>query len=196
MGPTIRTSRSRLKPPDASVPANPDLSGDLLDRAEQVAPVQKSRFVDRMLKQQYFKQHFEQAYRAAPIVRIDMIKRGVPATLVVELAAQLCISKEQLCRTLGLARATIDRKVREASLLSPDETSRVLGLSRLVGRVQAIVEDAGSVADFDAAVWAATWLEQPLPVLGGQRPAEWMDTAEGQETVFHLLDQIGSGAYA
>lgn len=196
MGPTIRTSRSRLKPPDASVPANPDLSGDLLDRAEQVAPVQKSRFVDRMLKQQYFKQHFEQAYRAAPIVRIDMIKRGVPATLVVELAAQLCISKEQLCRTLGLARATIDRKVREASLLSPDETSRVLGLSRLVGRVQAIVEDAGSVADFDAAVWAATWLEQPLPALGGQRPAEWMDTAEGQETVFHLLDQIGSGAYA
>ena len=179
VGATIRTSRSRLKPPDASVPANPESNGEMLDLAEQVAPVQKNRLADRMLKQQYFKQHFEQAYRAAPIVRIDMIKRGVPATLVVELAAQLCISKEQLCRTLGLARATIDRKVREASLLSPDETSRVLGLSRLVGRVQAIVEDAGSVADFDAAVWAATWLEQPLPALGGQRPAEWMDTAEG-----------------
>ena len=132
VGATIRTSRSRLKPPDARDPAIPDLSGEMLNLAEQVAPVQKKKFVDRMLKQQYFKQHFEQAYRAAPIVRIDMIKHGVPATLVVELAAQLCISKEQLCRTLGLARATIDRKVREASLLSPDETSRVLGLSRLV----------------------------------------------------------------
>ena len=196
VGATNRTSSSRLTPPDASVPANPDLSGEMLNLVDQVAPVQKNRLVDRMLKQQYFKQYFAQAYRAAPIVRIDMIKHGVPATLVVELAAQLCISKEQLCRTLGLARATIDRKVREASLLSPDETSRVLGLSRLVGRVQAIMDDAGSVADFDAAVWAATWLEQPLPALGGQRPAEWMDTAEGQNIVFHLLDQIGSGAYA
>lgn len=139
---------------------------------------------------------FEQAYRTAPIERVAMIKRGVPATMAVELAAQMGISKEQLFRTLGLARATIDRKVREASLLSPDESSRVLGLSRLVGRVQALVEDADGAAGFDAAVWAATWLEQPLPALGGQRPAELMDTAEGQDIVFHLLDQIGSGAYA
>ncbi len=43
---------------------------------------------------------------------------------------------------------------------------------------------------------ASTRLEQPLPALGGQRPAELMDTAEGQDIVFHLLDQIGSGAYA
>ena len=142
---------------------------------------------------------FEGAYRAAPIERVAVIKRGVPATLAGELAAQMGISKEQLFRMLGLARATIDRKVRQASLLSPDESSRVLGLSRLVGRVQALVEDAGGAADFDAAVWAAAWLEQALPALGGRRPAgvvELMDTAEGQDIVFHLLDQIGSGAYA
>lgn len=139
---------------------------------------------------------FEQVYRAAPIERVAMIKRGVPASMAVELAARMGISKEQLFRTLGLARATIDRKVREGSLLSPDESSRVLGLSRLVGQVQALVDDAGDAAGFDAAVWAAGWLEQPLPALGGQRPAGLMDTAEGQHIVFHLLGQIGSGAYA
>ncbi len=139
---------------------------------------------------------FEQAYRAAPIERVAMVKRGVPASMAVELAAQMGISKEQLFRTLGLARATIDRKVREGSLLSPDESSRVLGLSRLVGQVQALVDDAGDAAGFNAAVWTAGWLEQPLPALGGQRPAGLMDTAEGQHIVFHLLDQTGSGAYA
>lgn len=158
---------------------------------EIALPTRKTRTAERNTAM-----GFEKAYRATPIERVAMVKLGVPAGMVVDLATRMGISKEQLLRTLGLARATIDRKVREGSRLGPDESSRVLGLRRLIGRAQVLVDDAGSAKDFDAAAWAAQWLEQPMPALGGQRPATLMDTSEGQAIVLHLLEQIGSGAYA
>ncbi len=138
----------------------------------------------------------EQARAATPMERVALVKRGVPAAAAVALARRMGISKEQFCRTLGLARATLDRKQRSDGRLSPDESSRVLGLDRLIGRAQSLVEDAGDDAGFDAARWAAAWLEQPLPALGGRRPGELMDTTEGQQIVLQLLEQIGNGAYA
>jgi putative toxin-antitoxin system antitoxin component (TIGR02293 family) len=138
----------------------------------------------------------ERARHASPIERVEMVKSGVPAAGAVALAQRMGVSREQFCRTLGLGRATLDRKLRSDGRLSPDESSRVLGLDRLVDRAQTLVEDAGDAAGFDAARWAAAWLEQPLPALGGRRPGEFMDTAEGQQIVLQLLDQAGSGAYA
>lgn len=40
------------------------------------------------------------------------------------------------------------------------------------------------------------WIEQPLPALGCRRPTKLMATAERQEIVFALIDQIDSGAHA
>jgi uncharacterized protein (DUF2384 family) len=90
----------------------------------------------------------------------------------------------------------VDRKVRENKRLSPDESSRVLGMARLVGQVQAMVEESGRPEGFDAAAWVARWLDRPLPALAGQRPAELMDTAEGQGIVANLAARMQSGAYA
>jgi hypothetical protein len=49
---------------------------------------------------------------------------------------------------------------------------------------------------FDASRWVGEWLERPLPALGGAKPAEYMDTMEGQELISRLLAQAQSGAYA
>ena len=69
-------------------------------------------------------------------------------------------------------------------------------MARLVGQVQAMVNESGDPTAFNAAEWVARWLEDPLAALGGQRPAELIDTAEGQAIVSNLLARIQSGAFA
>jgi hypothetical protein len=76
------------------------------------------------------------------------------------------------------------------------DNSRALGLACLVGHVQAIAQESGDPAGFDAAQWVAQWLEEPLPALGGKRLADLMDTAEGQSIVSNLVARVQSGAYA
>jgi putative toxin-antitoxin system antitoxin component (TIGR02293 family) len=139
---------------------------------------------------------FKHAYRADPMELVTIVKRGVPAESVQAVARLMSISKERLADTLGLASATVNRKSRDRKPLSSDETSRVVGMARLVGQVQAMVEESGDPEGFDAATWVAQWLEQPLPALGGRRPAELMDTPEGQSLVSNLVSRLQTGAYA
>lgn len=139
---------------------------------------------------------FARVYRIDPIEQILLVKEGLPASDVDSIAQRMDITKEKLLGTLGLPRATIDRKMRENKTLSRDESSRVLGMARLVGQVQTLVDASGTSASFDAAAWVAQWLERPLPALDGRRPAELMDTAEGQSLVSNLVARMQSGAYS
>ncbi len=133
--------------------------------------------------------------------RVRLVKQGVPAQLLVVLARDMAISREKLYATIGVPRATADRKIREQALLNPDESERALGIARLVGQVDQIVRESGSpegtegTEGFDAARWAAAWLDRPHPALGGVRPATLMDTAEGRGIVSDLVAQMQSGAY-
>ncbi|GAA3999382.1 hypothetical protein GCM10022279_23880 [Comamonas faecalis] len=139
---------------------------------------------------------FLDAFEAEQIVLIKTVKDGLPSSLVYQLAERMRVPKERLMSTLGLPRATIQRKVAQSTLLGPDESSRVLGMTRLIGQAQAMVRESGAAEGFDAAAWVAGWLEQSVPALGGHRPAEFMDTAEGQALVSQLLARAQSGAYA
>jgi uncharacterized protein (DUF2384 family) len=55
--------------------------------------------------------------------------------------------------------------------------------------------ESGHDEKFDASRWVGAWLERPLPALGGSKPADYMDTIEGQEFISRLLAQSQSGAY-
>lgn len=140
---------------------------------------------------------YEEIYRSSPMERVDIIKAGVPAHLLSSLAKSMNRPKEQLIRELGMARATVDRKIRNNERLGPDEGSRVMGIARLVGQVEDMVRQGGAGAqDFDPARWLARWLDEPLPALNGRRPGEFMDTPDGQAMVAQLLARMVSGAYA
>lgn len=139
---------------------------------------------------------FAALYDVDPIERVAIVKEGLPAGLLPVLAEDMSISKEQLYTTIGVARATVDRKIRQQSLLSQDESERVMGIARLVGQVDEIVRTSGDPEGFDAAKWVAAWLDRPQAALGGKRPAELMDTAEGRGIVSGLVAQMQSGAYA
>lgn len=127
--------------------------------------------------------------------KIHVIRSGVPAQRVGELSSVMGMPKEALMDSLGLSRATINRKVQREQALSPEESERVMGMQALIGQVQAMI-DAVSAPEFDAAKWLATWLAAPLPALGGATPASFMDTVEGQKYVSNLLEMAQSGAYA
>ena len=81
-------------------------------------------------------------------------------------------------------------------MIGQDESDRILGIARLVAQVDAMMRESGKLEGFDAAKWVAAWLDRPQSALGGRRPAELMDTAEGRDLVTDLVARIQSGAYS
>jgi hypothetical protein len=63
-----------------------------------------------------------QLYRVDPQSRIAMIRKGVPASIIGILSSRMGMSKESLLSSLGLSRATVSRKEKNAILLSKDGT--------------------------------------------------------------------------
>jgi putative toxin-antitoxin system antitoxin component (TIGR02293 family) len=139
---------------------------------------------------------FVDVFRAEPLTRVQWIKHGLPADFLDQLSRKMNMPKERLLPALGIAPATVRRKVLESKPLSSDDSERALGMARLVGQVESMVQESGDVEGFNAAEWLAQWLEEPLAALGGERPADLMDTAEGQAMVANLLARMQSGAYA
>lgn len=131
-----------------------------------------------------------------PMERIALVREGVPAQMLPFVAEEMAITRDRLYRTIGVPRATMDRKIRARQRLNPDESERLLGVARLVGQAEQMVRESGEPEGFDAARWVADWLETPLGALGGSPPAALMDTAEGRRLVSDLLAQMQSGAYA
>ncbi|CAN7427362.1 DUF2384 domain-containing protein [Pseudoduganella sp. LjRoot289] len=140
--------------------------------------------------------YVQTAALADPQARIAMIRQGIPASVIGSLSSRMGMSKENLLSSLGLSRATISRKEKDAAALSRDESERVLGIETLIGMVQTMVEQSGDPTGFDPARWLSDWLTTPLPALAGETPASYMDTFEGQKLVAELLSMSQSGAYA
>lgn len=135
-------------------------------------------------------------YQASPAERVSLIRNGVPASRLSGLAAAMHVSQAGLLTMLNLPGASIRRMIREGTLLSTEQAERVIGLERLIGQVAIMVEGSGHSKGFDVARWVGHWLEQPIPALGGSRPADFMDTMTGQTLVSSLLLQVQAGVFA
>ncbi|AHE53972.1 type II RES/Xre toxin-antitoxin system antitoxin [Sphingomonas sanxanigenens] len=135
-------------------------------------------------------------FRAEPVERIEFIKAGVSARAVKLFISELHFDQNVLIEALSLKTATLNRKAARNELLSAEDSERVVGLAKLVGQLEAMIEDSGGAEGFDASEWLSRWLRDPLPALNGARPIEFLDTMEGQALVSRALSQIQSGAYA
>jgi putative toxin-antitoxin system antitoxin component (TIGR02293 family) len=135
-------------------------------------------------------------FRASPLERISMIKHGIRAIEAKRIIARLAIGQGTALRALKLSPATVNKKAKQDQTLSPGESERVIGLAKLVGQLEAAIQESGNPEGFDAAVWMSRWLNDPVPALGGARPIDLMDTMEGQALVSTTLAQLQSGAYA
>lgn len=135
-------------------------------------------------------------YRAPATDRIRIIKDGVPASTVKRLIADLRLDQHVLFGALNLKTATVNRRAARDEALPSAEGERVIGIAKLVGQLEAMLEESGETSGFEARSWLSTWLREPLPALGGVRPISLLDTMEGQSLVSRALSQIQSGAYA
>lgn len=139
---------------------------------------------------------FINVFRATPLERIDMIRRGIPAAEAKRIFAELSIGQGAGFKALNLSTATVNKKAKHGDMLSREESERVVGFAKLVGQLESLIEESGDPEGFDARAWIARWLTEPLPAFGGTRPADLMDTMEGQALVSAALARIQSGAYA
>ena len=134
--------------------------------------------------------------RAGSLERAESVRHGLSPRLFVNLAASLRLSQAILLDNLGLPHSTMKRKTQHDEVLGRLESERVMGVARLVGLVQSMVEESGNPEGFDAAEWLGRWIQAPVPALGGRTPADLLDTAAGQEEVARLLRQAQAGVYA
>lgn len=135
-------------------------------------------------------------YRASPADRIRIIKAGVPAANAKRMITDLHFDQQALLGALNLKTATVNRKAARGEVLSPEDSERVIGIAKLVGQLEAMLEDSVAEGDFDALEWLSGWLREPMPAFGGVKPIDLLDTMEGQALVSQALTQIQSGAYA
>lgn len=134
-------------------------------------------------------------YRTPPIERVAFIRKGFSARSAKNLLSNMSIDQASMFRALNIKTATINKKSAQDEYLAQSDAERILGLAKLLGQVQAMVEESGDPKGFDAAVWLSRWLREPLPALGGA-PMDFLDTMEGQALVSQALAQMQSGAYA
>ena len=140
--------------------------------------------------------HYLEIYRASPADRIRIIKAGVPAAKAKRMITDLHFDQGVLLEALNLKTATVNRKAARDEALSAEESERVVGMAKLVGQLEAMLEESGEPDGFDATAWLSRWLREPVPALGRVRPVDLLDTMEGQSLVAQALAQIQSGAYA
>ena len=106
------------------------------------------------------------------------------------------LSQPQTFVALGFSRRSLSRAARIGVLVSAEDGDQVVGLAALVAQVQTIVEGSGRTGAFNAALWLGRWLLEPLPAIGGARPADLIGTREGRARNSQVLSQMQSGAYA
>lgn len=131
---------------------------------------------------------YREIYDAEPIHRIKLIRDRFRRSQLRTLARDLGLQEATLVADLGL-------KLGKGELVPQVESERLIGLMSLIGRVEKIVAINGP-SDFDAAKWLGSWLDAPLPALGGVRPGSYLDTVVGQDLLGNLIAISESGAYA
>lgn len=142
---------------------------------------------------------FRALYLASPEERIALVRARVGAIETQALAADLGMAQDRFFRMFGIAQATVTRRAARQQPMSTEESEKIIGLAKMVGQVQIMLDQSGDpelIKDFDAPKWLTNWIEQPLPALAGKRPADYLDTMEGQEMVSRLLAMMQTGAYA
>lgn len=122
--------------------------------------------------------------------RIERVRRGLPPSLVMQLAHDLRIPDHSLALYLGLSRATLRRRIAEDERLTSKESEGPLALAAFAGKAilactQPLMEQA---MVGDPLRWLGQWLSTPVAGLDGRAPLQYMDVVEGRVLVKQWLD--------
>lgn len=135
--------------------------------------------------------------RATPMEIMETERAGVHAQLIKDLSKHMAISGSRMFRILGIPKATAEKKLATGQTVSGQGGQAAIGIVKLLGIAEGMVAESTSedAEGFDTAKWLGRWIETPQPALGGQKPADLLDTRTGLDIVSRLLGAIQSGAY-
>ena len=139
---------------------------------------------------------YGQIFQMRPIDRAGLIKKGAPASMLIQISTDMGFSRDKVGKMIGVPPATASRRLAKNANLSMEESERLVGLTKLIGQVESIVRESGDATNFEPARWFSRWIETPVQALGNKKPEEFLDTSDGREAISTLLAQMQSGAYA
>jgi putative toxin-antitoxin system antitoxin component (TIGR02293 family) len=128
---------------------------------------------------------FALAERPVPEV-LARIRRGLPPSMLGELAATLGLSTSMLAAKLGIARRTLARKNGSGTPLSSEASEKVLRLARIRNLARALFATDQAIAQ---------WLFKPDAALGGVAPIDLLDTELGSREVETLVRSLSHGQF-
>ncbi|MBP1205781.1 hypothetical protein JOD97_003843 [Duganella sp. 1411] len=131
---------------------------------------------------------YARAYLAQPLERIAAIHVGVEQAELGELAADLKIPVQALCKDLRVPSGS--------SRFSSDASERILRLMALIGQIDTIVQRNNLDARFDPAAWLGKWLSNPVGAFKSIRLVSSLDTMAGIAILSNLLAISESGTFA
>ena len=79
-----------------------------------------------------------------------MIRRRIPASEATRIFADLPIGQGAGFRALKLSTAMINKNVRQGETLSPAGSERIVGFAKLLGPLEAKIQESGDPTGFDA----------------------------------------------
>jgi len=121
-----------------------------------------------------------------PTDLIRQIQKGLRFSELQTLQNSLDLPFEQLAAKLCISRSTLHRR-KAAGRLSPDESDKVMRLSRLLDHAAKVFGDVEK---------ARAWLKFPQVGLGGAVPLDYAQTEVGAREVDDLLGRIDYGVYS
>jgi putative toxin-antitoxin system antitoxin component (TIGR02293 family) len=114
---------------------------------------------------------------------LSCLRKGLPAKSVGKLSESLLITREAVCKLLGLSFRTINRRDK----LKIDEADKLYRLARIFALAVQVLENKQQ---------AIQWLNTPKLALNNELPLALLNTELGAREVEKLLNRIEYGVYS
>jgi putative toxin-antitoxin system antitoxin component (TIGR02293 family) len=130
---------------------------------------------------------FRRLLGVEPMRRIDLVRKGLPASAVQAAADYLAMSQKDLLSAIRIPVSTLTLRTRARKPLSPEESDKLIRLAEAVKRAIVVFGDEAE---------GKAWLNEPILSLGDRRPVDLLDTQDGFDLVMRTLGRIQFGAPA
>jgi len=118
---------------------------------------------------------------------VELTRKGLPADILPAMAVELSMDRAAVARVAGISGRTLSRRIASGSLLSAEESDRMVRIARVLAIANDTLGDRAKVS---------RWLQTPNLTLNGSTPFELLDTDAGVQSVETVLGRIAYGVYS
>lgn len=118
---------------------------------------------------------------------IRAAEKGFSISVAQRVQQRLDLSNKQFSRLLNLSESTFQRRIKNKTALSSEESEKVIELSSIIAKGLEVFEDEEALK---------FWLNTPILALGNRKPVDILNSSLGREEVMDILFRIEHGLYS